>query len=194
MTTNEPNANAPQNAPTAPLYSQLPYPGDGVVRTIVAKNLRRELGRHFPELARKPNLRIVDVGCGTGEATLGIAKFFPNATVVGIDINDASLAKANELKERARSSVRFQRADILGDLDRVRRELLPDQRGFDVAVSMGVLHHLPNPPRGFAAVRGLLDPQGAFFCSVYSRYGRWDDQGVRSLLDRTFPRGAFEAR
>lgn len=56
--------------------------------------------------------RILDVGTGTGAAALTVARRFPNAEIVGIDLAEQMLARARdntppELRER----VTFQRAD-----------------------------------------------------------------------------------
>jgi len=179
-------------APTAPLYGALPFPGDGVVRTPVARALRTALHQHRPDLARKKDLRICDVGCGTGETTLGLVRIFPGARVVGCDVNPASLQAARALQERTQAPVTFHEVDITRDLSGALRSR--GEQGFDIVVSMGVLHHLARPADGFAAVRELVANDGAFFCFVYSRYGRWEDQAAKSLLDRAYPPNAFEAR
>ena len=44
---------------------------------------------------------ILEIGCGTGNLLLELAKAFPGARVVGIDIDDASLAIARGKIEKA---------------------------------------------------------------------------------------------
>ncbi len=45
--------------------------------------------------------RIVDVGCGHGAPTIRMAEAYPNASVVGIDYHEASIAVARERAETA---------------------------------------------------------------------------------------------
>src|SRR6266404_3169493 len=95
------------SSPTAPLYRELPYPADGVVRTTNARILRAGMQKHFPHLLDRRRLRIVDVGCGTGENTVGLGRLFPDAEIIGVDINPASLELATKLSSRVQSSTRF---------------------------------------------------------------------------------------
>jgi SAM-dependent methyltransferase len=184
------------NAPTRELYEELPYPGDGVVRTPVARNLRRALAEHRPDLLHRPGLRILDVGCGTGESTVGISRLFPRAHVVGIDVNEASLTRARELAQRMATGVRILRCDIVDELPlALTTGPLVGEQAFDVVVSSGVLHHLSDPSTGFRAVRRVVRDDGLFLCWVYSRYGRWDDQAVKALAERVVtPSARFSTR
>src|SRR5689334_22298359 len=91
-------------SPTAPLYTELPYPADGVVRTTNARILKAGIKAHFSHLLARGRLRIVDVGCGTGENTVGLATLFPQAEIVGVDINPASLELASGLASREKST------------------------------------------------------------------------------------------
>lgn len=184
-------------APTSALYRVLPYPADGVVRTTVARVLRRGLERHAPELLRKPGLRIADLGCGTGEVTCGLARRFPQARVVGVDINPPSLEHARRLAQREGLSISFVEADLSEGLaDRlVSAGVLAEGERFDVAVSMGVLHHLDDPSRGFVQVRRITAPSGLFLCYVYSAMGRRDDACIKQMLDEAVPSASdFAAR
>jgi SAM-dependent methyltransferase len=172
-------------SPTAPLYSELPYPADGVVRTTNARILRAGMQKHFPELLKRQRLRIVDVGCGTGENTVGLTKLFPDAEIVGVDINPASLDLATKLATRVHSSVRFIQCDITGDMREALASAAPGR--FDVIFSMGVLHHLADPRIGFEAVRELVQPDGLLFCFLYSRLGRREDLASKELLTSILP-------
>lgn len=183
-------------APTAPLYSQLPYPGDGVVRTTSARILYEGLRQHAPALLERRPLWIADVGCGTGEATAGIARMLPQARVVGIDVNPASLELGRALAVRLRLDLTFVQADITQSLgEALRRAGASAREGrFDVITSMGVLHHLQDPAVGFARVREILHEDGLFQVYVYSKLGRREVLEVRELLDRALPEGTFQDR
>ncbi|MCC7293765.1 MAG: class I SAM-dependent methyltransferase [Phycisphaerales bacterium] len=187
---------------TAPLYTQLPYPGDGVVRTTSARILREGMRRLAPALLSKADLRIADVGCGTGEATAGLARIFPNARIVGIDVNPASLELARRLADRSKLNLTFVRCDISEPvLDALcaasvlgRNAASNPAERFDVVTSMGVLHHLADPAAGFSHVRSIIREDGLFQVYVYSRTGRREVLAVRDLLDRFLPADAFDRR
>jgi trans-aconitate 2-methyltransferase len=56
----------------------------------------------------RPGLRVVDLGCGTGELTLRLAKQLPGSDVLGIDASPSMLQKAAPL---ARPGLRFEQGD-----------------------------------------------------------------------------------
>ena len=136
--------------------------------------------QHAPHLLER-QMRIVDVGCGTGEQTLGLEKLFPGADIIGVDVNAPSLALAQKLAQRVRSKVRFIEADICRNLSERLHDLATGP--FDLVCSMGVIHHLKDPRVGFTAVRKLVGPEGLFYGCVYSAYGRREDMAIKSLLD-----------
>ena len=95
--------------------------------------------------------RILDFGCGTGEASAYLAKVFPNADVIGVDTALPALAFA----ERHYGS------------KRVSFQAVPDLTGqgeFDLCYVNGVFHHIP-PADRLEAVRYVfraLAPGGHF--------------------------------
>jgi trans-aconitate 2-methyltransferase len=74
---------------------------------------RRERMQPFDDLVGlievRPAMRIVDLGCGTGELTALLAERFPGSTVLGIDTSPEMLAQA---AGHASERVRFEAADI----------------------------------------------------------------------------------
>lgn len=58
---------------------------------------------------RRPGLRVVDLGCGTGELTARLAAALPDGDVLGIDSSPAMLGRAAAL---AAPGLRFELADI----------------------------------------------------------------------------------
>jgi SAM-dependent methyltransferase len=181
---------------TATLYKELPYPGDGVVRTTIARIARRGLWSLSPGLLDKPGLRIIDIGCGTGESTAGVARWFPRAEVVGIDINPASIDLATKLASHSGLNIRFVQCDLMNDPALTLRAagLLTDERKFDLLLSIGVLHHLADPPTGFRNVRSFIDSGGFFLAYMYSKLGRWNDTAVKEILNQAFAVVDFERR
>jgi ubiquinone/menaquinone biosynthesis C-methylase UbiE len=72
--------------------------------------------------------RILDIGCGTGQTTRDAARLAPDGMAVGVDIDEAMVARARELAAtEGIPNVRFERADV---------ERHPFRTGeFDVAIS-----------------------------------------------------------
>ena len=102
---------------------------------------------------------VLEGGCGKGRHTALAAEFGARA-IVAIDLSDAvDAAFANT---RKLENVHI----VQGDLNRP-----PVKRAFDFAFSIGVLHHLPDPERGFHALVSRLKPGGAIATWVYGREG-----------------------
>jgi trans-aconitate 2-methyltransferase len=57
---------------------------------------------------KRPNLKVVDLGCGTGELTRQLADSLPNSDVTGIDSSPQMLEKASSYSN---SSLRFEQGD-----------------------------------------------------------------------------------
>jgi 2-polyprenyl-3-methyl-5-hydroxy-6-metoxy-1,4-benzoquinol methylase len=124
---------------------------------------------------RDPNrLRILDAGCGTGDAAVYLAHQAPGAEVVALDASEASLAVAERRAEvRGLHNIRFVHAPL---------EDLPGLGPFDYVVCSGVLHHLDDPAAGLAALVSVLALNGGLGLMLYARYGRTPIYEVQDLL------------
>src|SRR5512147_1524721 len=58
---------------------------------------------------KRPNLKVVDLGCGTGELTRRLADTLPESDVLGLDNSPQMLARAEAY---ARPGLRFAAGDI----------------------------------------------------------------------------------
>jgi SAM-dependent methyltransferase len=122
------------------------------------------LGRaYWPHRRPREDLRILVAGCGPNAAAR-YAYHHPKATVVGVDISEASLAHARSLKAK-------HGLDNLS-LHRCRVEDLREPGPFDLIDSSGVLHHLPDPAAGLKALANVLAPDGVVYLMLYGKYGR----------------------
>jgi SAM-dependent methyltransferase len=159
-----------RNEDVRAFYERMPYPAplsnlDGH-RDLYKNPDRRRAEFHLLWPAKPPrgNLEILIAGCGTSQAAR-YALREPDARVTAIDISDTSLRHTRDL----------QRKYNLGNLELRKlsiehvREL---GRSFDLVVSTGVLHHLPDPDEGLRALRDVLHAEGAMRLMVYARYGR----------------------
>ncbi len=117
----------------------------------------------------------VDIGCGFGRHIYNAAKF--GAEMVGVDYSAAIDATRRNVEHL--QNVHLVQANLYR---------LPFRPGtFDFAYSIGVLHHMPEPERGFQSVVSLVKPNGAVFVWVYSKIRRYVNfllECVRSATTR----------
>jgi len=118
---------------------------------------------------------VLEGGCGKGRHTALTAEFGARA-VVSIDLSDAVDAAFANTRDRPNVHI------VQGDLNRP-----PVKRVFDYAFSIGVLHHLPDPERGFHALVSRLAPGGAISAWVYGREGNgWIVHVVTPMREGVF--------
>lgn len=104
------------------------------------------------EVLARPGARVADVGSGLGWSTITLADAFPEAEVVGIDSDPASVAEAKTLAEARRSRARFVESDGTS---------VGSEGPFDVIVVLEALHDFADPVGVLSACRGALRPGGA---------------------------------
>lgn len=101
----------------------------------------------------RPGMRVLDIGCGPGSITLGLAQRVAPAEVVGVDIQPALIERARALAAaHAQHNVRFEAGDVY--------RLPFADACFDAAFGNGVLMHLAEPTRALAELRRVLRPGG----------------------------------
>ena len=122
--------------------------------------------------------RVLVAGGGTGDHSIFLAEQLRDydASVTYIDISRASLEIARErARVRNLDNIEWHHSSILEiaslDLD-----------PFDLISCTGVLHHLPEPERGLAALRSILAPEGAMSLMLYGRMGRLSIYAGQELM------------
>jgi SAM-dependent methyltransferase len=107
--------------------------------------------------------RIVEIGCGTGQMSLYLAR--ADRTVVGCDLSRGALSLgASAARRWGVDRVRFVECDLTN---------LPLSEGaFDVVYSSGVLHHTPDPRASFRAIVSAVRPGGMVVIGLYNLYAR----------------------
>lgn len=99
----------------------------------------------------RPGMRLLDVGCGPGSITVGLAAAVAPGAVLGIDLADAVIDQARGLaSEMGADNLRFERADLL----------TLTAEPFDAVYAHQVLQHVPDPVGALTAMRRLLKPGG----------------------------------
>ena len=105
------------------------------------------------------NKLILDGGCGMGKF-LYYSGQWGAKDVIGVDLSHAVEVAFQWTHEMPNVHV------IQGDLYN-----LPLRGGFDFIYSIGVLHHLPDPEKGFATLVKFLKPGGKILAWVYGYEG-----------------------
>jgi ubiquinone/menaquinone biosynthesis C-methylase UbiE len=101
----------------------------------------------------RPGLSLLDVGCGPGTITTGLAERVAPGTVTAVDAAAGVLDEARRTAgERGLSNIEFAVADVHA-LD------FPDDT-FDVVHAHQVLQHLPDPVQALREMRRVCRPEG----------------------------------
>lgn len=152
-------------------YERFPYPTPQHDLRPFREGQALELGfpsvffhRYWPREAYREDLDILVAGCGSTQAAR-YAAAHPRAKVTGIDLSETSLEHSRRLARE------FDLQNL--DLKHLAVEDADQLDGpFDLIVSTGVIHHLPEPEAGLRALRPLLRPEGAMHVMLYAPYGR----------------------
>ena len=146
-------------------YEQAPFPGYPPNDSLNWLRTRAERSRFASLLdqAIAGDARIVEIGCGTGQMSLYLAR--ADRVVIGADMTSAALSLAAEAS--ARFGVRNAHF-VETDLNQ------PGLRdgGFDVVYSSGVLHHTPDPRAAFRRIARLARPGGMVVIGLYNAVAR----------------------
>ena len=104
--------------------------------------------------------RVLEMGCGNASLMVHVARWNP-AQLDGIDLGGSVDSARANLAASGAQNWNVIRADLVAF----------ESAGYDMAYSIGVLHHLADPHAGFDAVLRNTRPGGRFHCWVYAREG-----------------------
>lgn len=109
------------------------------------------------------NVKILEIGCGTGQLSMYLAH--SQRQIVGVDLSLNSLKLASEFKQKnGINNVTLIHADIFN---------MPFmENSFDFVICKGVLHHTFNCKKAFEQVVKLIKPGGFIILGLYNTYGR----------------------
>lgn len=149
-------------------------------RTAFVNNLCQDWIPAMPEVEWRLRAGGVaaDIGCGTGQALIELAKGYPEARLVGYDYHAPAI-------ETARAN-----AAAAGVGDRVRFEVCDVARGipgrYDLITCFDVVHDMPHPVEGMRAIRAALTPGGSFFVLEFNV-----SSDLQENIDHPYQMGAF---
>jgi SAM-dependent methyltransferase len=136
-----------------------------------------EIRRALEELDLQPGMRVLDAGCGTGEALAwALERVRPEGLAVGFDLSAVHLCAARARVGRA--------APIL-QADLLRPPIL--HGSFDMVWSMNTVHHVRNPAAAASALASLLRAGGRLALGqsalLPEMYFAWDSRLERATLE-----------
>jgi len=116
------------------------------------ERFRAERAQPFHDLValieKHPHMRVVDLGCGTGELTRQLHEHLAADETLGIDSSESMLLKASSFGGEL---LRFERGEIEGFVA---------DRPFDLVFSNAALHWVPNHESLFRRLTSLLSERG----------------------------------
>ena len=124
----------------------------------MARNLAHQAQAIWPQEQRlfdryglEGPVRILDLGCGTGEITRRLAQRYPHATLLGIDILEANLARARAMGDGG-GRIAYAQGDAFS--------LQCGDAGFDLVVCRHMSQAVPDFPQVLAEITRVLKPGG----------------------------------
>ena len=129
--------------------------GDAYVRFLMRRAAESHAAYLLPYL--RPGLRVLDMGCGPGTISAGLAKAVEPGELHGVDMEESQVELARSVAEEAgQANAIFHVADITD---------LPFEDGFfDVAHSHQALSYIPDTQAALAEVKRVLKPGGILGC------------------------------
>ena len=165
-------------------YEESPYPrwvnlGLNLEPAPISKVVEElQLKLHYEKIneVKKPDILIA--GCGTGQHSISTAAMFKSSKVLAIDLSLSSLAYAKRKTEELHiENIDYMQADIL-DLGQLNKQ-------FDIIESVGVLHHMDNPMKGWKVLTDCLKPGGLMRIGLYSELARQHIVKIREEISQT---------
>lgn len=107
------------------------------------------------------NKTALDIGCGTGTLPFLLAKKNPNATVIGVDVSEESIAYAKEHYAPRAANVSYHVGSV--------ENLCQMFQSIDMITCVGAMHHFPSLDSAVHQIMQTLNAEGAFFLSDLNR-------------------------
>ena len=105
----------------------------------------------------RPDMHILDIGCGPGTITADLAALVPQGSVIGIDLSPEVIEEARSMAaKRSMKNISFE----VGDAHEIG---FPDHK-FDVVHAHQVLQHISDPVQALREWQRLIKPGGILAC------------------------------
>lgn len=107
------------------------------------------------------SVTVLDIGCGTGTLPFLMAQMNSNATVIGVDFSEESIAYANEYYTPRATNLSYQAGSV--------EDLSGMFQAIDMITCVGALHHFPSLDSSIEQIMGTLSENGVFLLSDLNR-------------------------
>jgi SAM-dependent methyltransferase len=138
-------------------YERNPYPDLGVS----PKNMGSWIRPIFDDLRRRPKVRYLEAGCGTGHGVVGMALQLPEWEYHAIDLSGPSIEMARKLAEIHGANITFHCGSYL--------DPFPFDGDFDVISCAGTIHHSADPDAALRNLLGYLKGNGYLLLHLYGK-------------------------
>lgn len=119
-------------------------------------------------------VRVADIGCGAGFALMLLARAFPASEFHGYEISQHALERAHQRRrEEGASHLHFHDA---------RREPLPLDGSFGLALTFDCLHDMTHPEETAAAIRRALSAEGVWLIAEVKAHPTYEENVERNPM------------
>ncbi len=119
-------------------------------------------------------IEVADVGCGSAQSTIAMARAFPNSRFVGYDISTHALERAERnIIEAGVGNVRLANPET---------EPLPDAPRYDLITTFDVIHDSPFPDRLIRHIRASLKDGGVWLCEDINSFPSFEENLEKNPL------------
>jgi SAM-dependent methyltransferase len=143
----------------------------------------RMFGPHYRMIAEEISLKnndvLIDLGTGPGLLPLEIAKRFPGAKVIGIDLSEKmiEIANKNKMRDGRTRGTEFRVMDA-GALEF-------NDNSLDMVISTGAMHHWKDPAKIINEVYRCLKPGAEAW--IYDGYGNATNEAIAQSVRPVIP-------
>lgn len=131
---------------------------------IPISGLRIRLRRILPQISGEFT-SILDLGCGKGLFTFALSQKFPQAKVIGVDIDKEQIEANQAIAQKHQiKNIEFKVEDILK---------MEFKDKFDLILSVDNLEHIEDDELVLRKIHAALKPGGRFYCHVPAYHRIW---------------------